>query len=75
MTDVAFLPDGSRVVSSSKDRTVRLWDPVTGDNVVALHGHPGVVRSLAVSRRGDFIASCGRDRTVRIWRGPAEIER
>lgn len=30
VNDVAYSPDGSRLATASTDRTVRVWDPVTG---------------------------------------------
>jgi WD40 repeat protein len=42
---VAFSPDGKQVVSRSYDKTVRLWDAVTGAQVLpALEGHTDVLK-------------------------------
>ena len=38
---MAVLPDG-RVVSGSGDKTLRIWDSVTGECVKILEGHAGV---------------------------------
>ena len=35
----SFSPDGERIVSCSYDRTVRVWDAVTGAQVLQLEGH------------------------------------
>ncbi|KAG9229948.1 hypothetical protein BJ875DRAFT_521629 [Amylocarpus encephaloides] len=52
---VAFSPDGKQVVSSSGDRTVRLWDAATGAGLQALEGHGDGVRSVAFSPDGKLL--------------------
>src|ERR1700761_8402672 len=36
---VAFSPDGSRVVTGSSDKTVRIWNVDTGESEKVLTGH------------------------------------
>jgi WD40 repeat protein len=64
---LAVAPDGSWLASASDDRTVRIWDPITGISRHTLTGHTRGVRALAVAADGSWLASAGDDRTVRIW--------
>ena len=74
VTAVAAVPlPGGRMLlaSASHDRTVRLWDPVTGTPAGnPLHGHTGQVTAVAaVPLPGGrvLLASASHDRTVRLW--------
>src|SRR5712671_3663309 len=65
---VVFSPDGSRIVSGSSDRTIRLWDAETGDAIgKPLEGHSSGVNSVAFSPDGSRIVSGSRDNTIRLW--------
>jgi WD40 repeat protein len=63
----SFSPDGSRIVSGSSDKTVRIWDAVTGDAIRTLEGHTNSVWSASFSSDGSRIVSGSDDKTVRIW--------
>lgn len=67
VTKVRFTPDGTKLVSCSKDKTVRIWDVRTGLQLHVLRGHTDRVLGLAISPDGKWIASAGEDSTVRIW--------
>ena len=62
--------DGRQLLASAgDDRTVRIWDPQTGQHRATLTGHLRGVRAvcpITVDGR-QLLASAGDDRTVRIW--------
>ena len=65
VTQVVFLPDG-RLASCSRDKAVRIWDPVVGQELFALNGHAGFVCSAVLLPNGWF-ATGSNDRTIKAW--------
>ena len=64
---VAFSPDGRILASGSRDKTVRLWDMTTRQQLRTLAGHTSVVWSVAFSPDGRTLASGSADKTIRLW--------
>jgi WD40 repeat protein/serine/threonine protein kinase len=67
LTSVAFSPDSRRLLTTSDDQIVRVWDVATGTRLHDLVGHGNIVFCAAYSPDGKRIASGGRDDNVRIW--------
>ncbi len=72
---VLFSPDGTRLVSASTDRLVKLWDVESGRELATLSGHEGPVHEMAFSPDGTLLATPSNDRTVRLWEVAEQRER
>ncbi|EXL51561.1 hypothetical protein FOCG_09485 [Fusarium oxysporum f. sp. radicis-lycopersici 26381] len=64
---VAFSPDGQRLASASVDKTVKIWDAMTGHCQATLEGHGDSVLAVAFSPDSQRLASASSDATVKIW--------
>ena len=60
------------IVSASRDRTVRIWDPATGGQSASHSSRRVPIRALALGHAGGrrVIIFGGEDRTVRVWNPP-----
>lgn len=65
--DVAFSPDGRRVVSGHMNNAVTVWDAATGQPLAQMSGHTKRALSVAFSPDGRVVASGSEDGTARLW--------
>ncbi len=63
----AISPNGQFIVSASADRTLKVWEVATGQELRTLSGHSDKVLGCAISPNGQFIVSASADRTLKVW--------
>jgi WD40 repeat protein len=64
---VAYSHDGKRIVSGSRDQTVKMWDSSTGEHLLSLTGHTDNVSGVVFSSDDKRIVSGSGDSTVKVW--------
>ena len=67
VTHAAFNRAGDRIVTSSYDKTARIWDVPNGTETAVLKGHQGAVERAEFSPDGSRVITAARDGTARIW--------
>src|SRR5947207_15740288 len=64
---VTFSPDGQILASSSRDHTIKFWNPATGALLKTLSEHSADVYCITFSPKGDLFATCSGDKTILLW--------
>lgn len=64
---ISFSPDGRVLASASFDKSVKLWDGVSGKFIETLRGHVGAVYQVAFSSDSRQCLSASKDSTIKCW--------
>jgi len=64
---LTFSPDGRFLVSGGFDKTVRIWELASGEEIHQLPGHKGIVTVLEFSPKANRLVTGSTDRTALVW--------
>ena len=64
---VAWAPDGIRIASAAEDKTIQIWNALTGNHLLTYTAHETIIKAITWSPDGKSIASAGQDGTIQIW--------
>ncbi|MGC9526252.1 MAG: eIF2A-related protein [Limnospira sp.] len=67
VTSVIFSPSGRNLISTSLDKTVKVWDINKKEIIQIWEGHVDEIYRVDFSPNGENIATASADRTVKIW--------
>jgi len=67
LVSAQFSPNGRTVLTVSLDKTARLWDVASGQELRALRGHEDAVVSVQFSANGKTVLTASYDETARLW--------
>ncbi|WP_372369066.1 WD40 repeat domain-containing serine/threonine protein kinase [Candidatus Uabimicrobium sp. HlEnr_7] len=65
ITDISFNKSGTRIISGSKDCSIRVWN-WHGDQILVLNEHTGYVTACKFTKGNSFV-SAGIDGHIMIW--------
>jgi len=54
-------------ITASRDKTIDVWDYMTGELIVEFKGHENWVRDIAIIEDSNLVLSVGEDKTIRVW--------
>lgn len=73
LTNCAFNKGGDKFITGSYDRTCKVWDTITGAELLSLEEHKNVVYTMAFNNPfGDKIVTGSFDKTAKVSAAPPD---
>lgn len=67
ITSVLLMPDNRRIVSASKDRTIRFWDIDSNELIKTLEGNVASINDIAVDIGQSALFAADENAGLRLW--------
>jgi WD40 repeat protein len=59
--------DSQQIISGSSDKSIKLWDLNTGQEILNLRGHTAEVNAIALTPDNQWIISASSDSNIKAW--------
>jgi WD40 repeat protein len=69
ISSVAWAPDGTKFVTVSHDRSLKMWDPDGKEVACVPDAHTDRILVVAWAPDGCTFVTVGRDKSFKIWMG------
>lgn len=67
ISQVLFTPSNDFIISSSHDKTIRVWEVNTGFCKATIDDQMSKIMCLAINEKGTLMVSGGNDRDIYVW--------
>lgn len=67
ITSVLITPDGNNIISSSLDKTIKIWDIDKQIITKTIETHTAGINQIAISPDGNYMASASKDKFIKLW--------
>jgi WD40 repeat protein len=64
---MAISPDGKRVATGGGEGVLKMWDALSGEELLNLNGHTSTVTGVGFSPDGKYLVSASPDGSARVW--------
>ncbi len=64
---VAFSPDGKRLATASNAGIIKVWDALSGKELLNFTGHTSQITDISFSPDGTRLATASFDGTAKVW--------
>ncbi|NEO52125.1 MAG: WD40 repeat domain-containing protein [Okeania sp. SIO3B5] len=67
IVDIALTSDGTRFISASLDKTLKVWDAKSGKQLLNLIGHNDSIHCVITSPDDKKLISASQDKALKVW--------
>lgn len=64
---IEFTPDSKHILSAGKDKSIKLWEVATGNEIRTFSGHLSYILCLKITKDGKYFFSAGTDAKIIMW--------
>ncbi|NEQ77237.1 MAG: WD40 repeat domain-containing protein [Okeania sp. SIO2C9] len=67
IVDLALTPDGTRFISASWDKTLKVWETKSSKEILTFTGHNDSIYAVITTPDSKKLISASKDKTLKVW--------